>query len=479
MSKLHSIIPVLTIVFLSHCANPVTPTGGAKDVNPPKLILINPTDKSVNTRPTSIIFKFDEYIQTSNLKEQIVISPKINVKPVITVGKDNITIKIPGTSLKDNTTYSLQLNESIKDLNEGNVGLYEPFLFSTGDNVDTLSINGSCFFIEEPKSKKVKIQSLYAPFYRSITHKNLQFSMHGLPSDSIDILAYNDLNGNDSFEINEDAGLVKVKPGDTAKLTIYSVQKKKLNLYQFDKTLFGLHGINRLDQHQSFINFNDTLIGDSSQIFGILNKLDSIQYNIPKKAERLKYHFRYKLIKPAFLIDSFQQLVITANAFIKTTTNKYFIYSNSQNLIDSGQININGNKALFIFKNNHTGNIRLPINLIAETGKEIKDTLKVSIPVYTPITIHNNESFNIYITIKNKVSGETYQCNMEANQQVTLWVQPTDHEVTYFHDANRNGLLDGPKLNVALPGEFYKKLPTLKIKENMAVDLYVKDTEKP
>lgn len=479
MSKLHSIIPVLTIVFLSHCANPVTPTGGAKDVNPPKLILINPADKSVNTRPTSIIFKFDEYIQTSNLKEQIVISPKTNVKPFITVGKDNITIKIPGTSLKDNTTYSIQLNESVKDLNEGNAGLYEPLLFSTGNNLDTQSIYGSCFFIEEPKSKKVKIQSFQAPYYRSITNKNLQFSLHGLPTDSIDILAYNDLNGNDSFEINEDAGLVKVKPGDTAKITIYSVQKKKLNLYQFDKTLFGLYGIKYLDPYSSFINFNDTLIGDSNQVFNELNSLDSNQYIIPRKAERLKYNFRYKLIKPAFLLDSFQQLVISANAVIKPATNKYFIYSNSQNLIDSGQIHINLNKATYIFKNNHTGNIRLPLNLTTETGKEIKDTLKVSLPIYTQLTIHNNESFNINITIKNKVSGEVYQSNIEAKEKIILWVQPTEHEVVYFHDANRNGLLDGPKLNVALPGEFFKKLPSLKIKENMAVDLYVKDTEKP
>jgi hypothetical protein len=479
MSTLNHIISALSIVLLFQCANPVTPTGGAKDVLPPIIKVTTPTDRSSNIKPNIIVFRFNEFIQASNIKEQIVISPKTNGKPSINVGKDNVTIKFEGDVFNDNTTYSIHLNEAIKDLNEGNQGIYKPLLFSTGNTLDTQYLFGNCTFIEEPKSKKVRIQSLNKPNYKSIANKDLRFSLYGLPSDSITIIAYNDLNGNDSFESNEDVGMLKTKPGDTCSIFIYSVQKKKLNLYNFKNNKYGLNGIKTQSENNNIINYKDTLIGDSISLFGLLQKIDSTRYIIPKKAENKAFILRYSLNKPSFLADSFQQIKLSANEILQSTSKETQTYFDHNNMVDSCNTLFELNTAVLRFKNNHTGNVRIPFNLVTESGKEIKDTFKTSIPVYTPLTIYNNEAFDIYITLKNKVSGETYISSIENGKNIKLWVQASEHELSYFHDINKNQLLDAPDITKETLGEYYKKLPTIKIKENMAVDLYVKDTEKP
>jgi hypothetical protein len=60
-----------------------------------------------------------------------------------------------------------------------------------------------------------------------------------------------------------------------------------------------------------------------------------------------------------------------------------------------------------------------------------------------------------------------------------LWVLAGDHDVFYYHDKNKNKRLDGPDLTNKIPGEFFIRLPILKIKENLAVDLDLKPTDKP
>ena len=57
-------------------------------------------------------------------------------------------------TLKDNTTYSLYLNQCIKDVNEGNILKKLKYLFSTSSKIDTLNIQGQLISARtlEPKS---------------------------------------------------------------------------------------------------------------------------------------------------------------------------------------------------------------------------------------------------------------------------------------------------------------------------------------
>ena len=54
----------ITIIcfLLSSCANIVMPTGGEKDIIPPKLLKTLPENNTINFKETSILFEFDENI---------------------------------------------------------------------------------------------------------------------------------------------------------------------------------------------------------------------------------------------------------------------------------------------------------------------------------------------------------------------------------------------------------------------------------
>lgn len=472
------VLPLLLMVaaLFFRCANPVTPTGGNKDITPPVITLVSPPHKSTNKKPTQITFKFDEHVLVSNAKEQIIISPKTNFKTEIKTGNNFVTIILPDGALEENTTYSVHLNECIKDLNENNQGTYNPVLFSTGNQLDTQIITGKCVFVEENKTNKVKLLSLSKPAHRNITDKSLHFVLGGLPQDSIYLLAFNDLNNNDSLDINEDAGLIKTAPGDSAEILIYALQRKKIGLYQYNQNKYGLTGIGNI---HDIINFKDTLIGDSLTIHGLLRMTDSSRYIIPKKAERKPYKVKYILSKPSFLKDSFQQIKIVANEGFLVKENNTLYYTNKQQKSETCDFIIGLNIITFQFKNNSTGNISIPLDFETESKTVFKDTIKTSVPVYTSLIINNNELFEVYVTIRNKNTNEAFSTYIKPKEYILLWVLSGDHEISYYEDKNKNRILDGPDFSNKTPGEYYQKLPVVRIKENIAVDLKLKGTEKP
>ena len=117
------------------------PTGGEKDIIPPKLLKTFPENNTINFKETSILFEFDENIAVNKWADHFNISP-LTEKPIKYKVK-NKTLKIEiENQLKENTTYSIDLNKCIKDVNEGNVLNGLSFSFSTGGILDSLFITG-------------------------------------------------------------------------------------------------------------------------------------------------------------------------------------------------------------------------------------------------------------------------------------------------------------------------------------------------
>ncbi len=120
------------------------PTGGEKDIVSPKLLKTFPKNNTINFKETSIFFEFDENIAVNKWVDHFNISP-LTEKPIKYKVK-NKTLKIElENQLKENTTYSIDLNKCIKDINEGNVLDKLSFSFSTGGILDSLFINGKVF----------------------------------------------------------------------------------------------------------------------------------------------------------------------------------------------------------------------------------------------------------------------------------------------------------------------------------------------
>jgi hypothetical protein len=129
------------MTLLSACANRVAPTGGIKDVIPPKFIEAAPVNLNTNFKASIIELSFDELVMLKELPTQLVISPLIEPVPEVKALKNKVIIKI-NPSLRKNTTYTLNFGKAIADVHEGNALENFQYVFSTGEVLDSLICSG-------------------------------------------------------------------------------------------------------------------------------------------------------------------------------------------------------------------------------------------------------------------------------------------------------------------------------------------------
>ena len=136
----HSLFLVL-LLFLAGCAEIVPLTGGPSDDRAaiPVDGTQNPEQGALHVNQNELQVKFNEFFTLNDPANTAVMNPNAG-KLDITSTKRDLSIKWDGT-LQPNTTYIIQLNGTIKDLNEKNDTIHQ-FVFSTGDIIDSLRING-------------------------------------------------------------------------------------------------------------------------------------------------------------------------------------------------------------------------------------------------------------------------------------------------------------------------------------------------
>ena len=127
------------------CANRGTPTGGDIDEQAPIVLKAEPANFSTDFNVPEIEIQFDEYIRLNNLQNELIISPPIEPAPLIMpMSSASKIMTISGLdSLNKNATYSFHFGESIQDNNERNPLTNYRYVFSTGNYIDSLKINGS------------------------------------------------------------------------------------------------------------------------------------------------------------------------------------------------------------------------------------------------------------------------------------------------------------------------------------------------
>lgn len=143
------------VFSLFQCGRKGTPSGGIKDIIPPKLKYAEPPNLSVDFKAKKIRLYFDEYIKLNNIQEQLIVSPPLKYTPVITpagTASKVIEILIKDT-LQENTTYTINFGQSIVDNNEGNPNSFLTYVFSTGSYIDSLSLKG---VVEDAFNKKAE-----------------------------------------------------------------------------------------------------------------------------------------------------------------------------------------------------------------------------------------------------------------------------------------------------------------------------------
>ncbi len=202
---------VIILIIVGSCANPVAPTGGPRDTEPPRIMHSQPENGSINFKEKEIIIWFDEFIQLKGIQQEFLSSPPFQKVPEIRVRGKSLIIKL-GEELLPNTTYTLFFGNAISDFNEGNTLPNFRYVLSTGNVLDSMEIAGMVINALTLKPEKEIYVMLYdnykdsvpyleRPYYLSKTDKNGLFNFTNLRNIPYKIFALRDMNANLIFDL--------------------------------------------------------------------------------------------------------------------------------------------------------------------------------------------------------------------------------------------------------------------------------------
>ncbi|WP_276368221.1 Ig-like domain-containing protein [Chryseolinea sp. H1M3-3] len=231
---------LLFCIFLTACARQTTPTGGPKDSIPPTLVNSNPVHEQLNFSGKTIDMTFSEAVILNNPKEQLIITPDLGEDVDVKTKKNQVTITLTN-ALKENTTYSINFREAIQDITEKNPAQMLKLAFSTGDYIDSLSIDGT--------------------IYDLLTGKELKDATIGLyTSDTFNIFKHRPT----YLTKSDSKGKFKIENLKPAQYFIYGLDDKNKNLIADSRT-----------ESYGFLREPIVLAKDTSQISIPLFRLDS------------------------------------------------------------------------------------------------------------------------------------------------------------------------------------------------------------
>ncbi|MFI3321243.1 MAG: Ig-like domain-containing protein [Rikenellaceae bacterium] len=135
------VLMLFSLGFFTYCANPASPQGGPKDTIAPKLVSVDPLPFSTNFSAERITMVFNEYIQLKNSQTEIIVSPEMVKRPRFTVKGKSLLIDFD-EKLDSAITYKIDFGIAIQDNNESNPLMNFSYVFSTGDEIDSLAMSG-------------------------------------------------------------------------------------------------------------------------------------------------------------------------------------------------------------------------------------------------------------------------------------------------------------------------------------------------
>jgi Bacterial Ig-like domain len=141
-----TLVLVALELFTCSCARVMVPEGGPKDTIPPKLIHAFPTQESTGFKVRMIKLVFDKEIEVQDIYNKLVVTPrlqKLKNRPSYTYSVRGKTLKLTlEAPLQEETTYTFNFNDAVKDTTEGNIAEGLIRTFCTGDQIDTMYVTG-------------------------------------------------------------------------------------------------------------------------------------------------------------------------------------------------------------------------------------------------------------------------------------------------------------------------------------------------
>lgn len=482
------------------CAHRGTPGGGPIDTIPPKVLKSKPANYSTHFKSKVIRIEFDEYIKLKDPATQILISPPMKRKPIISpqgIAQKYIEIEIRD-SLKSNTTYTINFGQSIEDNNEGNQLPFYKYVFSTGDFIDSLKVSGrvtDAFNRLTDEHISVMLYKFDSDYYDSIIYKEPPayiaytrdsthtFEIENVAEGNYKLFALKDKNQNYLFDPKSDkigflSDTIQLPSDKTYNLKVFREKPKfkaaKISQESLQHLLFGFEGG---AENVEIKMLSETPLDFSEHYFKHEKKdsidywfkpyfeADSLLFEVSKNEikDTLKIHLqeverdslRIKA-QPASTLDLGKKFYLTSNTPVLEVNEKLI------NIFNKDSVNIPFKTKLlseinkieidFDAKEKEIYQIQALPGAITDFFQHTNDSLQYKIQTkaeteYADIhlTIENISSFPVILQLTNEageVKLEKIHQQEDGNVFDFSFVEPGMYYVRLIYDNNNNGKWD-------------------------------------
>lgn len=308
------------LFLLAQCAQIVPPSGGEKDITAPKIKNSKPENANRFFDSKKISIVFDEFFSLKSSPENIIISPALTNNPRFEIVGKKLNIYF-NESLKENTTYLIQFNEAIADINEGNILSNFTYVFSTGTTIDSLQLKGKVIDAYSKEAAKDIYVMLFPqgtdslltvkPLYFTKTDDNGYYVLDYLKAGTYQIAALEDKNQNLIFDqVSEKTAFYnnEVTIADTINVL------EPMYIFQEIKELRRIEENNKENNHYIF-KFNapfsqlalDVSTYDSADVVYYSKNKQELHYWYTNKNEETQFLFTINNQKQDTLISILKQ----------------------------------------------------------------------------------------------------------------------------------------------------------------------------
>ena len=330
-------------LFLASCARPANPNGGPVDEDPPKMLSEGSTP-NYQTRFTDreIILEFDEFISLTNASKQIVISPPFVDYLKYTVRGKKLIIEFPeNEELRKDATYQINFGEAIKDYTAGNALENFTFVFSTGDIIDSLKVEGFVYDAASWEPSDETLVLLYdnlsdtafqteKPFYFAKTDATGKFEIKNIKSDTFQVFALLDANLSLTYDLQTES----IAFLDTT-IILPDTLLQSLNLYLFDEREIPVgQDLSQKKKEKAVLNFSGAPRGmkmeaDDSSSVKLYYELQEDSCLIWYSTERDSFDFfaAWEGVRDTFTIKRINKKKKASNLVCKSCRDAFELFS--------------------------------------------------------------------------------------------------------------------------------------------------------